>query len=81
MADVGVVEPGNRVRFAREALRGLGVGDLDRDVAAQAGSVGTMHLAHATLTARSKNFVGTEFAGYGKGHLKESASVTRRESG
>jgi hypothetical protein len=39
----------------------LGVGDFDRDVAAQAGIVGAIHFAHATFADQSQNFVRTEF--------------------
>ena len=66
VGNVGMVEGGERVRFAgesREPIRiiGEGVGqNLQRHVAMELGVAGSIHLPHATFTELRGNFVDAE---------------------
>src|SRR5580692_2066165 len=46
VADVGVVERGNRPSLAGKALAELRIGHFDRDIAIQPGIMGAIHFAH-----------------------------------
>ena len=75
MADVGVVERGDRAGFAGEALGELRVGNFDRDIAIQPGIMRAIHLAHAALADGRKDFVGAEFVADRKRHTRDFSLV------
>ena len=64
--DVRVVEGARRPRLALEALEPVGVDrgrarqHLDRDVAAEAGVAGAIHLTHASCAEQTTDLVGAE---------------------
>ena len=73
MADVGVVERGDRAGLAGEALGELGVGNFDRDIPIQPGIVRAIHLAHAALADGRKDFIRAEFVADGERHVLDLA--------
>jgi hypothetical protein len=73
MADVGVIERGDRAGLAREALGELRIGYFDGDVAIQPGIMGAIHFAHTAFAHWAEDFVRPEFVAYGERHLIESA--------
>jgi hypothetical protein len=68
-----MIQRGNRLRLALEALAELSCGDFDRSVALQPGIVGAIDFAHAAFPDENNNLVGTECFARGKGRLNESA--------
>ena len=64
--DVGMVERGERLRFALEAHQPIGIGpqtlgqDLQRDVAIELGIARAIHLAHAAFADERRDFVHTK---------------------
>ena len=64
--DVGMVERGQRLRFALEAHDAIGVcrecnrQDFERDEAVEVGVARAIHLTHAAGTERAQDFMGTE---------------------
>src|SRR5229473_8471362 len=77
MADVGVVERGNRTGFAGKALGELRIGHFDRDIPIQTRVSGAVHLAHASGTDGRKDLVRAEFVAYRKGHGRSSVQFSR----
>ena len=59
-ADVGMVQRGDRARFALEPRAELVAADLDRDGALQTRIARGEHVAHATCADRVQEFVGAE---------------------
>jgi hypothetical protein len=70
-----VIENPGRARFLLEALQAVRVGrerrrqDLDRDVAAQARVLRTVHLSHPARADRLEDLVGPEAVSRREGHL------------
>src|SRR5215467_3198537 len=61
LANVRMIQRGDRTRFPLEALRKLLLGDFDRDGAIKPCIAGLVHLAHAAFAQRRQDLVGTEF--------------------
>ena len=76
----GVIERRRRACLLLESLQAIGIGGvggrqhLDRDVAAEAGIVGTVDLAHSARADASHDVVGTEAGAGGEGHEGTRAS-------
>ena len=81
MADVGVVERGNRAGFAGKALGELRIGHFDRDIPIQPGVMRAVHLAHSTRANGREDFVRAEFCAGRKRHRSGSAKFSRSKSG
>src|SRR5690242_5231668 len=67
-ADVGVIQRRNRTRFARKTFRELLFGNLNSDIAIQAGVVRAVYLAHAAHPDERQDLVGPEFVALNKRH-------------
>ena len=68
LADVRVVERGDRVRLALEALEVLGGHLFDGDDAVEARVAGSIDFAHAAGADDGFDFVGAEARSRGEGH-------------
>ena len=68
LADIGVVERGNRPSLTFEPLIEFGLRNFERHSSFQARIAGLINLAHATFTKRGQNFVRTEFIAWSKRH-------------
>ena len=77
MADIGMVQRGNRARFSFKALAEFFVRNLHCHVAAEARVAGFVDLTHSACAERGKDFVGAEFIAGGKGHV--TADFTRSQ--
>src|ERR1700681_4939298 len=77
MADVGVVQRGNRMGFAGKALGELRGGNFDRDVAIQAWIARPIYLTHATCTDRRKDLVGPQTSSGRQRHVVEQFYFTK----
>ncbi len=76
-ADVGVLQSGNGLGLALEALLEGGVGrevrgqDLDGDAAVEAGVAATIDLSHAASTERGEDFIRAKLGARREGHAWE----------
>ena len=76
MADVRMVERGNRLGLALHTLLQFGgrgqmrSQDFDGYGTVETGVPGAVYLSHSPFTERRLNFVGTEFCARGEGHAR-----------
>jgi hypothetical protein len=72
--DMGMIERGQRLRFALEAGEAIAIiregvrQDLQRDVTMQLRVTGAIDLAHPTRTDRREDFVDAKSGADGQGH-------------
>jgi hypothetical protein len=78
LADVWMVQGGDHVGVALEALRELLRRDFNRDVAAQASRA--IHFAHPAFADGRDDFARTEFFAGSDRHLGARAKFSRSES-
>jgi len=77
-ADVGVRQRGQRLRFraepgqVRRVLLEVRMHDLERDLTAQLGIAGAVHLAHPAGAKDGQQFIGTDPRAWSQGHYKGS---------
>ena len=68
-ANIRMVQRGNGLCLPLEALAELRGGNLDRNIALQAGIMRLVHLSHAAFTDRRNNFIGAQCAAGRDRHL------------
>ncbi len=75
LADVGIVQGGDRPGFAFEPLGKLRPADLDGDDPIEAGVFGPVHIAHATRSDSGQNLVRSEASAGGQRHVRGSVGI------
>jgi hypothetical protein len=69
LADVGMVQSGDGLGFARKSIAELVGRRLDRDIAIEARIPGAVDLAHTALAEQRKDLIWTETVSCGKRHV------------
>src|SRR6516165_7298315 len=77
LANMGMIQRGDRTRFPLEALRKLLLGNLDRDGAIKPRIAGLVYLAHAARANRREDLVGPELCPAIQGHYCAPSSAPR----
>jgi len=84
LADVGVIQRGNRACFLLETAQSVGIGseglgkDLDRDLAPQTRVTGPIDFAHPSGAQRADDLKRTESGACGQGHADTILVAARR---